>query len=192
MPQNKGSGGKHRRKSKGETTQSVDIAYKSPGQEYAQITKSIGNGFMEVSCFLESGNITKRAHIRGKLRKRVRMVPGDIVLISLREYQDETCDIVCKYSSHEARLLHARKQLPENIDISNTDTAVVNNDQISFQEEVDDEPIFNSHKSQQNRNLDLPPSDSDEDDNIVPQQNRNLDLPPSDSDEDNDINIDDL
>lgn len=42
--------------------------FKEDGQEYAQVTKMLGNGRLEAMCF----DGTKRlCHIRGKLRKKV-------------------------------------------------------------------------------------------------------------------------
>merc|ERR1719480_257126 len=49
---------------------------------------------------------TKRlCHIRGKMRKKVWVNLGDIVLISLRDYQDQKADVIMKYNSDEARRL---------------------------------------------------------------------------------------
>lgn len=44
--------------------------------------------------------------IRGKLRKKVWINNGDIILISLREYQDEKGDVILKYTADEARTLY--------------------------------------------------------------------------------------
>jgi initiation factor 1A len=44
------------------------LIFKEDGQEYAQVTKMLGNGRLEALCF----DGTKRlCHIRGKLRKKV-------------------------------------------------------------------------------------------------------------------------
>lgn len=48
------------------------------------------NGRLEAKCF--DGPI-RLAHIRGKLRKKVWINQGDIILLSLREYQDEKSDV---------------------------------------------------------------------------------------------------
>ena len=89
--------------------------------EYAQVTRMLGNGRLEAFCF---DGVNRLCHIRGKLRKRVwigvvrrhschawhsapplfpRVVPllpcpqGDIVLLGLREFQDQKADIILKY-----------------------------------------------------------------------------------------------
>jgi translation initiation factor 1A len=43
---------------------------------------------------------------------------GDIVLVSLREYQDEKGDVILKYTADEARELKAIGEIPEHITIS--------------------------------------------------------------------------
>merc|ERR1719229_1609482 len=43
--------------------------------------------------------------IRGKMRHRQRIRPGDWVLVSLRDFQDKKCDIILKYADDEVRNL---------------------------------------------------------------------------------------
>ena len=167
MPKNKGAGGKNRRKGKGGPAKPKELVYKEDGEEYGQISKSLGNGFMEVTCFSSTGNISRRAHIRGSMRKKVWMAVGDIVLISTRGYQEQTCDIIMKYTSDEARVLRARKQLPDNVDINKTDM-IAEESSVIFGEDSDlSDAEANENKTKvakQKRNLDLPESDSDSSD----------------------------
>ncbi|XWV25699.1 nucleic acid-binding protein [Tupanvirus soda lake] len=170
MPKNKGAGGKNRRKGKGTTTKTRELVYKDVNQEYGQIIKSLGNGYMEVMCFTSNGNIPKRAHIRGNMRKRVWMAVGDIVLVSIRDYQDTTCDIVMKYTSDEARLLRTRKQLPDGIDVNKNDL-IADEDTFTFDDVNEDESESdgenNKHKvAKQNRNVEMPSSDSESDEDV--------------------------
>lgn len=60
--------------------------------------------------------------VRGKLRKKVWINQGDIILLSLRDYQDEKGDVLLKYSADEARSLKAYGELPESAKINETDT----------------------------------------------------------------------
>ena len=46
-------------------------------------------------------------HIRGKLRKKVWISTGDIVLLGLRDFQDAKCDVILRYTPEEARQLPA-------------------------------------------------------------------------------------
>ena len=89
--------------------------------EYAQVVKMLGNGRLEAQCF---DGEKRLAHIRGKLRKKVWINQGDIILLSLRDYQDEKGDVILKYSADEARSLKAYGELPENAKINETDTYV--------------------------------------------------------------------
>lgn len=66
--------------------------------EYAQVTKMLGNGRLEAQCF---DGEKRLAHIRGKMRKKVWINQGDIILISLREFQDDKADVIVKYTVEE-------------------------------------------------------------------------------------------
>ena len=51
------------------------------GQHYAQVLRLLGNGAMEVNLFKSGGTKEKiRANIRGKLKNRVWINAGDIVV----------------------------------------------------------------------------------------------------------------
>jgi len=64
-----GKGGKNRRRGKNESEdQKRELIFKEDGQEYAQVTKILGNGRVEAACF---DGQTRLCHIRGKLRKKV-------------------------------------------------------------------------------------------------------------------------
>lgn len=87
--------------------------------EYAQVTKMLGNGRLEAQCF---DGEKRLAHIRGKLRKKVWINQGDIILLSLREFQDDHSDVILKYNADEARSLKSYGELPETAKINETDT----------------------------------------------------------------------
>ena len=115
----KGKGGKHRRRGKNAHTTQRELILRDEDQEYAQITKMLGNGRVQATCF--DGNV-RIAHIRGKLRKKVWMSQGDIILVALRDFQQEQCDVVHKYNADEARQLVSLGELPESAKINQTDT----------------------------------------------------------------------
>lgn len=104
--------------------------------EYAQVVKMLGNGRLEAMCF----DGTKRlAHIRGKLRKKVWINQGDIILLSLRDFQDDKADVLFKYSPDEARNLKAYGELPETAKINEMDSFGGENedDMVDFDEGSD-------------------------------------------------------
>lgn len=47
---------------------------------------------------------------------------GDIILLSLRDFQDDKADVIQKYTADEARNLKAYGELPETAKINETDT----------------------------------------------------------------------
>ena len=129
MPKNKGKGGKARRRGKNETEQKRELVLKEDGQEYAQITKNCGNCMFDAHCF---DGVERLCHVRGKMRKRVWMGVGDIILISLRDFQDGKADIIQKYTSEEARRLKTMGQLPNSATINESVVADPDEDECTF------------------------------------------------------------
>jgi translation initiation factor 1A len=109
-------------------------------QEYAQVTKLLGNCRCDVLCV---DGINRLAHIRGNMRKKVWIKSGDIVLVSLREYEDAKADIIYLYTTKEAKNLKIYGELPETFKINeNIDiTSKEENDDlgVDFREEDDEE-----------------------------------------------------
>jgi len=83
----------------------------------------LGNGRCECFCF---DGVTRLGHIRGKMRKKVWITAGDIVLVAKRDFQDEKVDIVHKYSADEARNLKQYGELPETARINETAVDIAN------------------------------------------------------------------
>ena len=92
-----------------------ELLIKEEGQEYAQILRLLGSGRVEANCF---DGQKRMCTIRGKLKNRVWINAGDIVLISLREFGDEKADLIHKYYPEEAFELQDLKEIPENIQIN--------------------------------------------------------------------------
>ena len=70
----------------------------------------LGNGRLEAMCF---DNVKRLCHIRGKLRKKVWINTSDIILIGLRDFQDDKADVILKYTPDEARTLKNKNEIPE-------------------------------------------------------------------------------
>eukprot|EP00697_Spironema_sp_BW2_P015972 gnl/Spiro4/7041_TR3655_c0_g1_i1.p1 gnl/Spiro4/7041_TR3655_c0_g1~~gnl/Spiro4/7041_TR3655_c0_g1_i1.p1 ORF type:complete len:139 (+),score=22.06 gnl/Spiro4/7041_TR3655_c0_g1_i1:65-481(+) len=118
MPKNKGKGGKNRRRGKNEGEMKRELIFKEDGQEYAQVLRMLGNGRLDAQCF---DGVNRLCHIRGKLRKKVWINQGDIILLGLRDFQDAKADVILKYTSDEARSLKAFGELPDNARINESD-----------------------------------------------------------------------
>ncbi|CAA7023082.1 unnamed protein product [Microthlaspi erraticum] len=72
----------------------------------------LGNGRWDAMCI---DGIKRLCHIRGKMHKKVWISAGDIVLVGLRDFQDDKADIILKFMPDEARLLKAYGELPDNV-----------------------------------------------------------------------------
>jgi len=142
MPKNKGKGGKNRRRGKNENeADKRELIFKEDGQEYAQVTKMLGNGRLNAICF---DGVPRLCHIRGKMRKKVWINHGDIVLVGLRDYQDSKADVILKYNADEARNLKNYGELPESAKINESNTFGGDEDEadgvtFDFDEDDDDE-----------------------------------------------------
>lgn len=69
MGKNTGRGGNKRKRAKNKpTTTKRELIFKDDEQEYAQVTKMLGDGRFECYCF---DDVKRLANIRGQLKKRV-------------------------------------------------------------------------------------------------------------------------
>jgi len=100
------------------------------------VTKMLGNGRLEALCF---DGETRLCHIRGKLRKKVWINTGDIILVGLRDFQDNKADVIMKYNVEEARSLKAYGELPDTAKINETDGFGEGEDGVEF--DFDDDAI---------------------------------------------------
>ncbi|CAM9209332.1 unnamed protein product, partial [Ectocarpus fasciculatus] len=114
-----GKGGKNVKRGKNGNMEENrrDLLYKEFGQEYAQVVKMLGGGRVLVQCY---DGVTRQGLIRGTMRRRVWINTGDIVLVGLREFEAEKCDIIHKYTTDEARSLQAYGELPATARINQT------------------------------------------------------------------------
>merc|ERR1711907_904922 len=138
MPKNKGKGGKNRRRGKNENEEKRELIFKEDGQDYAQVIRMLGNGRLDAQCI---DGIKRLCHIRGKMRKKVWVSTGDIILVGLRDFQDEKADVILKYNADEARNLKAYGELPENAKINESDPVEFGDDgdDVEFDfDEIDD------------------------------------------------------
>merc|ERR1712216_137741 len=119
MGYNKGKNTNKRSKKRNNNSIKREVILKEDGQEYAQVLKMLGNGRLEALCV---DNKTRLCHIRGKLRKKVWITPGDIILLGLRDYQDGKADVILKYNPDEIRFLRTYKELPDHFRDFENDT----------------------------------------------------------------------
>lgn len=64
---------------------------------------------------------------------------GDIILLSLREYQDEKADVLLKYNPDEARSLKQAGELPDTTKINEVETfGGEEDDEVEFEFDIDE------------------------------------------------------
>lgn len=109
MGKNFGPGGKNRRKGKSAPLgHKRELRFREEGEYYGRVEKMLGD--CRVDCICSDG-VHRIAHIRGKFRKRVWITTGDVILLSLREFQDEKADVVHKYNAEEIAFLTENNEI---------------------------------------------------------------------------------
>ena len=103
-------GGKNQKKKKKTQAEDRECRFKDESEEYAQIIKILGDGRFQCKC---ADGIERIAHVRGKMRKRIWLANGDIILVSLREFENEKCDVVEKYKEKEVAKLKNAGEIPD-------------------------------------------------------------------------------
>ena len=138
-------GGKKHKRNKNEELKEKTLRLKEEGQEYAQITQCLGNCRFTVMCF---DGKERMATMCGGMRKRRFVNMNDIILVSLRDWQDAKCDIIDSYDDNLTRKLKDKGLIPDSIKLES------DNKQDIDEEENDLGFVFST---------DMPESDEDED-----------------------------
>lgn len=86
-----------------------ELEVRVEGTEYARVTRLLGDGRMTCECF---DGITRLGVRRGKL-KRCQIRERDIILVGLRDFQNDKADIMHKYDPDEVGTLQKMGELPD-------------------------------------------------------------------------------
>ena len=92
-----------------------DLVLKDDGQEYAQVLSKLGDGRFKLDCY---DGLERTGRICGKMRNRVWIQVSDLVLVSIRGFDDDKCDIIHRYAPSEAQDLKSRGSLPKSAKVS--------------------------------------------------------------------------
>ena len=124
MPKTNTQGGKKKKRAKNGIVENAKLeTISEPGLEYGQIVKILGNGRFTVSCYSKKDGTTDNTVndfnliericiVCGRMRKRVWINMNDIVIVSLRDFQNDKGDIVHKYTIDETKQLIKLKEIP--------------------------------------------------------------------------------
>lgn len=132
------------------------VLNKAGETDYAMVTKMLGNKRVEVIIF-SSGK-----HIQCKIAGHVRtwVTKDDIVLVGLRDFQEDRADVIHKYTNDEARKLIKSGYIPNSIN----DKLQNNNNESNI--DFIDSLIGDGEEAgdmKQNKSYDMPPTDSESD-----------------------------
>jgi translation initiation factor 1A len=121
-------------KSKKNSTNNAEIkkrilVFKEDLEEYAQVIKSLGD--LRITVVLPN-KTEYMAIIPGRFRKRVWIKPGDVVLVSRREFQEGKLDVCYKYNDDEVRKLVEYFEIPSFFLDYNEVREGVNEDEVTF------------------------------------------------------------
>ena len=83
--------------------QKRDLLFAEENQMYAKVEKMLGNCRLIAKSYSDSKS--RLCHIRGKLRKRVWIREGSVILIALREFEDDKADVIHCYLPEEVKRL---------------------------------------------------------------------------------------
>jgi len=156
MGKNKGKGGKGHKKHKNKDSTEIQrpLIIREDGQAYGTVIRALGNGRFEIKCYTDNvttNNIT--CCIRGKMRKREWISSGDLVLVSLRDFQKDKADIIMKYLPYEVKKLKEYKEISNNIQTTsftgNCEEEEDNCIKFDFYSSSDDEDNLTSNSSSQ-------------------------------------------
>ena len=126
-------GGKNHKRGKKDGFETKILRLKEDGQEYAQIQALKWNCRFDVICFDGKERI---ANLCGAMRKRKFVNQNDIVLVSLRDFQDSKCDIIDVYDDSQAQSLKDRKYIPDFIKLEEDNEFSEDLDGIEFTNDI--------------------------------------------------------
>ena len=143
MPVKKFGGGNKKRRGAGRRgkskTYSLDdlIPSKDDGQAYAFASDKFGDGRYSLMCY---DKVTRMGIVAGRLKRTARILKGNLVLVSLRDYQDDKCDIIYHYTPDDIDKLVKNNKINDGFVKSGTltsDEPVINTDTVEAADEAD-------------------------------------------------------
>ena len=136
---------------------------KTENQEYAFVKDVLGNCRFKLICWDKKERL---GILRGKMKKRQWVTRGEIVLASLREFQDDKCEIIQKYTSDQVNILKKHNLISESFikDGKTFDNEADNEDTFNYDNDIENETNLDSVNSINNNNNEITLDDIDFDD----------------------------
>ncbi len=92
----------------------VRLPRSNEGEMFGIADQLLGASHIKVMC---ADGRSRMSRIPGKLRKRMWIREGDLVVIRPWEFQDEKADVVHRYTKTEATYLSRKGMIPDSVNV---------------------------------------------------------------------------
>lgn len=174
-------------------------------QNYAQVVSMLGDGRIKIKCLVDNKIVEKLGIIRGSMRKRQWINSGDIVIVCIREFETDKCDVIYVYPKDRRNEIIKKASLDfgdknvnqyvDEIEFYNSDDDDDDNEQALTHFEKEQELSSNHFQFEQKPWFLNDNYESDEDEVYKPKKNKikfNLDQDSDDKQKIDDAFIDDI
>ena len=97
----------------------VKMPDKKEGELFGIADSLVGGSRLEVMC--EDG-VKRLARIPGKMKRRMWIREGDLVIVKPWDFQNDKADVVWRYTKTQAEYLSRKDMIPKQIDVFSTST----------------------------------------------------------------------
>lgn len=98
----------------GEGIGRLPLPRREKGQIYAVANQLLGAGRIRVVC---EDSVSRMGRITGRLKKKMWIREGDLLVVSPWKFQGDKADIVFRYNRTQANYLSRKKLLPGQVDL---------------------------------------------------------------------------
>ncbi len=84
------------------------------GEIFGIADQLLGASKIKVMC--EDG-VSRMGRIPGKIKKRMWIREGDLLIVKIWEFQPDKCDVCFRYTKTQASNLSRRNRIPKNLDV---------------------------------------------------------------------------
>ena len=84
------------------------------GEMFGVADQLLGASRIKIMC---ADGKSRMGRIPGKIKKRMWIREGDLVIVRPWDFQDDKCDVLYRFTKTQSSYLSRRKVLPKNLDI---------------------------------------------------------------------------
>jgi translation initiation factor 1A len=89
-----------------------ELVLPEKGEILGRVVKLMGSDHIMVQC---TDGKTRMGRIRGKLKRRIWIREGDVVLVAPWDFNDQRCDILWRYTVAQVDYLREHQYLPKEL-----------------------------------------------------------------------------